>query len=459
MKKHHIYPTLKKHLEKGHIKSLLKFCDALHPADLAGAMEKVPVSETVRLFDKVGPRCASKVLSHMGSGDQANILPELSDADLSEIINEMSSDDRVDLIRIIPHERRQKLMQMLSRAEREDIIRLERHSEGTAGAIMTSEYIAFSEDITVREAMDIIRLEAADKETIYFTYVIDKEHRLFGSVTLRKLILAKTETKVRELMHLDPVRVRVEDDQEIAAGKMKKYDLLAIPVTDDDEILAGIITHDDIHDVIVEEATEDFHRFGAVIHEPPDLNLSMGQAGIWTMIRKRLPWLLILVFMNIFSGAGIAYFEDTIEAVVALVFFLPLLIGSGGNAGAQSATLMIRAIAVGDVKLKDWFGLLGKEVSVAIGIGMIMGLAVSLIGILRAGPEVAVVVAMTMILTVLFGSLVGMSLPFLLTRLKMDPASASAPLVTSIADIGGVLIYFSIATWYLRDIIAASGGV
>ena len=158
-----------------------------------------------------------------------------------------------------------------------------------------------------------------------------------------------------------------------------------------------------------------------------------------------------------FSGAGIAHFEDTIEAVVALVFFLPLLIDSGGNAGSQSATLMVRALAIGDVKLKDWFRLLSKEVTVAIGIGLAMGLAVSLIGIFRAGPEVAVVVAMTMVLTVLFGSLVGMSLPFLLTRFKMDPATASAPLITSIADIGGVLIYFSIATWYLRDMIAAAG--
>jgi len=190
-------------------------------------------------------------------------------------------------------------------------------------------------------------------------------------------------------------------------------------------------------------------------HKPPELGINIREADFLSLIRKRLPWLLVLVFMNIFSGAGIAHFEDTIEAVVALVFFLPLLIDSGGNAGTQSATLMVRALAVGDVHLKHWFRLLGKEVSVAIGIGLIMGVAVSLIGIFRAGPEVAVVVAMTMVVTVLFGSLVGMSLPFLLTRFRMDPAAASGPLVTSIADIGGVLIYFSIATWYLSDIIAA----
>lgn len=227
-------------------------------------------------------------------------------------------------------------------------------------------------------------------------------------------------------------------------------------MTDADDSLVGIVTHDDIHDVVVEEATEDMQKFGGVSHSFPDLNLNMKEARWATILRRRLPWLLVLVFMNIFSGAGIAYFEDTIEAVVALVFFLPLLIDSGGNAGAQSATLMVRALALGDIRLRDWFSLLGKEVSVAIGIGLAMGIALSVIGVFRAGPEVAVVVSITMIVTVLFGSLVGMSLPFLLARLRMDPATASAPLITSIADIGGVLIYFSIATWYLRDMITGT---
>lgn len=179
------------------------------------------------------------------------------------------------------------------------------------------------------------------------------------------------------------------------------------------------------------------------------MNMSLKDAGVWLLFLKRAPWLLVLVFMNIFSGAGIAYFEDTIEAVVALVFFLPLLIDSGGNAGSQSATLMVRALAIGDVRIRDWFKLAGKEVLVAISIGVAMGIAVSFIGYYRAGSEVAVVVAMTMIIVVLFGSIMGMSMPFILQRFRFDPATASAPLITSVADIAGVLIYFGIATWYL----------
>ncbi len=457
MNKPYIYPTVKKYLEKGQDDLLLEFCNSIHPADLAHSLESAHVDDVVELLTRLGPEYSSRFLAEMNPGYQTNILLKISDEVLSRIINEMPSDDRVDMIRNIPEERKQKLLQMLAKAERLDIVKLESYQEGTAGSLMTSEYAALSKDITAGEAIDRLRIEAPEKETIYYAYVIDEQRRLLGTVSLRELILALPEAKIEELMHPDPVKTTVQEDQEEVARKIKKYDLLAIPVTNGNEALVGIVTYDDIHDVIVEEATEDFHRFGGMTHKLPDLHVSLRDAGFMTMIQKRLPWLLVLVFMNIFSGAGIAHFEDTIEAVVALVFFLPLLIDSGGNAGSQSATLMVRALAIGDVKLKDWFRLLSKEVSVAIGIGLAMGLAVSLIGIFRGGPEVAVVVAMTMVLTVLFGSLVGMSLPFLLTRFKMDPATASAPLITSIADIGGVLIYFSIATWYLRDMIAAAG--
>ncbi len=457
MNKPYIYPTVKKYLENGQDDLLLEFCNSIHPVDLAHSLESAHVDHVVEIMTRLGPVYSSRLLAEMNPGYQTNILLKISDEVLSRIINEMRSDDRVDMIRSIPEERKQKLMQMLAKAERLDIVKLESYQEGTAGSLMTSEYAALSKDITAGEAIDRLRIEAPEKETIYYAYVIDEQRRLLGTVSLRELILASPESRVEELMHHDPVKSTVQEDQEEVARKMKKYDLLAIPVTNGNEALVGIVTYDDIQDVIVEEATEDFHRFGGMTHKFPDLHISLRDAGFMTMIQRRLPWLLVLVFMNIFSGAGIAHFEDTIEAVVALVFFLPLLIDSGGNAGSQSATLMVRALAIGDVKLKDWFRLLSKEVTVAIGIGLAMGLAVSLIGIFRAGPEVAVVVAMTMVLTVLFGSLVGMSLPFLLTRFKMDPATASAPLITSIADIGGVLIYFSIATWYLRDMIAAAG--
>ena len=447
-------------IDKQDLPSLRNTCQELHPADLADvieqASEQASLREMVFLLENLDPEYASRVLYHAAPDYPARIVPALSDESLSRIINEMSSDDRVDLLQRVSGERKEMLMHMLAKAEREDILKLESYREGTAGAIMTSDYAALNPDITAARAIEKLRLEAPDKETIYYAYVIGADRRLLGTVSLRDLILARPGTPIRKLMYTDPVCVKVGDHQEDVARKIRKYDLLAIPVTNDNDALAGIITHDDIHDVLEEEATEDFHRFGGMRHDVPGVGINISDASFMTMLRKRLPWLLVLIFMNIFSGAGIAYFENTIEAVVALVFFLPLLIDSGGNAGSQSATLMIRALAIGDVKIRNWFRLLGKEVAVAIGIGVAMGLAVSLIGIFRAGPEVAVVIAVTMVFTVLFGSLVGMSLPFILTRFRMDPATASAPLVTSIADIGGVLIYFSIASWYLSDIIAAA---
>jgi magnesium transporter len=231
-------------------------------------------------------------------------------------------------------------------------------------------------------------------------------------------------------------------DREEAVSLARKYGLVVLPVVDSAGALLGIVTADDLLDVEEEEVTEDFQRVASV--EP--FRTSLLETGARTLYARRILWLLVLVVVNIFSGAGIAYFEETIAATVALVFFLPLLIDSSGNSGSQSATLMIRALATGDVKLSDWGRLLGKELMVAILLGLTMAFAVSLVGIVRAGPEVAVVVSLTMMIVVMVGSLIGMLLPFILARFNLDPATASAPLITSLADISGVLIYFSLAT-------------
>ena len=246
-------------------------------------------------------------------------------------------------------------------------------------------------------------------------------------------------------MNREVIYVHTLDDKEDVADLIQKYDLLALPVTDNENRLVGIITVDDIVDVIEEESTEDIHKMATV----GKLDVNLLDASPFLLVRKRLPWLLVLIFINVFSGAFIAYYEATIQAVIALVFFLPLLIDSAGNAGSQSATLMIRALTVGDVELRDWFKLFRKEFIISLVLGIFMGLAVSVIGIFRGGIDVAIVVSLTMLVIVLVGSMLGMSLPFLFSKFKIDPAVASGPLVTSIADIAGVLIYFSIASWYL----------
>lgn len=452
-----LYTQIKDFLASQDEAGLKRFCQDHHPVDLALALDETEDQDLGQVMQMLDPDMAAEILSQMTSELQAKAIIILPDEVLSAIIQVMFSDDRVDLIRDIPAPRKERLLYMLAKAEREDILRLQSYASGTAGSIMSSDYAVLPADITVKAALEKLRLEAPNKETIYYAYVINKSRSLIGSVSLRQLIMSQPDILIESIMIPDPVRVKVEDDQESVAKKIQKYDLLAIPVTNEQDVLVGIVTHDDIADVLVEEATEDFHRLAAIGSAEPDAHVNIRDLDFFYMIRKRLPWLLVLVFVNIFSGAGIAAFEDTIAAVVSLVFFLPLLIDSGGNAGSQSSTLMVRALAVGDVKLKDWLELLKKEVLVSFGLGLIMGLAVSLVGVFRAGPEMAVVVAITMVLIVLFGSLVGMSMPFLLARFGLDPATASGPLITSIVDIGGVLIYFGLASWFLKDIVAAAG--
>jgi magnesium transporter len=261
---------------------------------------------------------------------------------------------------------------------------------------------------------------------------------------VREILLAHPEQRISDLMDNRFISLKANEDQETAVRVFRDYDRIALPVTDTRGVLLGIVTIDDVIDVAEEEATEDFHKFGSI----QDAVFNPLKARILFLYKKRILWLSALVFMNVFTGEAMAIFEDTLQAVVPLMFFLPLLIGSGGNAGAQSATLMIRALATGDVQMKDWFRLIGKELLVALLLGGTMALAVAGVASFRA-PEVLMVVATTMVCVVLVGSIVGLSLPFVFTRLGVDPATASAPLITSIADISGVLIYLSIATWYL----------
>ncbi|ADH87105.1 magnesium transporter [Desulfurivibrio alkaliphilus] len=445
-------------IDSSNKEKLGQFIAKHHAADLAGVLERLDPAEALPFFELLPIEEQAEVFGYFNSAFQQEMVDVLSPRRLAELVSVMDADERVDFFNKLDEEHQQAIMPCLAQAEREDIRKLASYREGTVGAVMTSDYAALTADLTVARALEKLRREAPDKETIYNAYVVDEQRRLLGVVSLKDLILARPEAKVQDLMNRGLVVLRAEEPQSEAAAKIARYDLLAIPVINGDDKLAGIVTHDDALDVSVQEATEDFHRMAGMTHKSPGLGeVNMLDASPWLIVQKRLPWLLILVFMNIFSGAGIAFFEDTIEAVVALVFFLPLLIDSGGNAGSQASTLMIRALATGRAHLKDWFALLGKEVGVALLLGGGMALAVSVVGIFRAGPEVAMVVAVAMVCTVLFGSLVGMSLPFVLSKLKLDPATASAPLVTSIADIGGVLIYFSLATWLLRDMIVAAG--
>lgn len=312
----------------------------------------------------------------------------------------------------------------------------------TTGILMNRHFIAIPVDYTADQAVQHVRNNVENKTNIHYLYIVNDEKQLQGVLSLREVLAAPAEVPVQAIMQKKVVSFPTDLDQEKAAQIFQDEDFVTVPVVNSQHRLVGVVHVEDILDVMEQEATEDFHKMApvATLHE------NLIEAKITTLYRKRIVWLVLLVFMNVFSGAGIAYFEDVIEANLALVFFLPLLVDSGGNAGSQASTLVIRAMAIGEVRMKDWMKMFTKEISVSILLGVTMAAAVASVGIFRGGPEIALVVALTMVAVVIVGSLIGMSLPFIFRKLNLDPATASAPLITSIADIIGVLIYFSIAS-------------
>ncbi|MDK9688412.1 MULTISPECIES: magnesium transporter [Halomonas] len=424
----------------------------IRSADIGEVLEELieeddALSAALAVLAILSAERAANVLGYLPKESQLEVVGELTDTQVLKLLEEMGSDERADLFNLLGEDRREALLRRMAHQEREDLKRLASYEEGTAGAIMTSDYVAIASGMTVSQAMMRVRQTAPDAETVYQLYVLDSDGHLIGTMSLRQLMVARPGAMVDDIMIKDVIKTPVDKAQEEVARIVARYDLLALPVIDADGRMVGIVTHDDAMDVAESEATEDIHK-GMSIGQLED---GVSRVPLWSLYRKRVFWLVLLVFANLFSGAGIAYFEDTIAAQVALVFFLPLLIGSGGNAGAQAATLMVRGMATGDVGVKDWSKMLGRELLVAGSLGLTMAIAVAPIGIVRGGEAVAIIVALSMVTIVLFGSLIGMCLPFVLERFNVDPATASAPLVTTLIDASGVLIYFSIATAVLAS--------
>lgn len=416
------------------------------------------LADAARLLEQAAPAAAlaalralpdladrGRLLGDLAPHRQAAIVALMERGELAAMVAVMPHDERADLFKRLDEAARESLLPALAAPERDDLRALAAHPEGTVGAVMTSDFATLDIGQTAAEAIDSLRRQAPDSETIYQAFAVGAAGDLLGAIGLRDLLLAAPDTPVAALLNRHPPVVRAGDPREAAARLIARYDLIALPVLDARDRLVGIITYDDAMDVAEAEATEDFFRAGSVAEIP----LPVRRASILRLYRSRITWLIVLVFGNILSGLGIAAYESTIEAYVALVFFLPLLIASGGNAGAQSATLMVRALATGDVRAGDWASMIGREVLVALLLGGSMALAVSMIGFVRGGADIALIVSLAMIVIVLIGSLTGISLPFLLGRLRMDPAIASAPLVTSLADAMGVLVYFAIAAQIL----------
>lgn len=430
-------------IQNNRITSATEHIKGLHPMDVADILEQLEPSQSWRVLERLPNR--AEIFTYFEAEQQTRLATELPRLSLAKLVNEMPADERIDLFKRFSRGLRESLLQALALDERDDIRTLAAHMEGTAGALMTTEFAVLRKNMTVEQAMMIIRREAPEAETIYHAYVVDLNRQLLGVVSLRELILADPQALIKDLMITEVVSAKVSDDQEDVAKTIARYDLLALPITDEEGTLLGIVTYDDAMDVVSEEMEDDFHKSAAM----GTVTGSFKDASIGLLYQKRVFWLVFLVFGNLLSGAGIAHYEDIIGANLVLVFFLPLLVGSGGNAGSQSSTLMVRAIATGDVVLKDWLKLTGREVFVSLALGGTMAAAVAGLGYWRGGDQgqqIAMVVAMSMVAIVMVGCLVGLALPFVLDKLGFDPASASAPLVTSICDVAGVVVYLYIAS-------------
>ncbi|MCG6659577.1 magnesium transporter [Halomonas campisalis] len=414
----------------------------LHPADLAEACRDETPYAALALLSFLSAAARAATFTELPADRQRRLSELMTEEELGDLLESLAPDARADLFKRVETGRRDGLLRYLPPEEQDQLKRLVSYPEGTAGALMSPQTVTVPANYSVQEVLAVLRRHSAQAETIYQIYAVDEADRLVGTLSLRKLILARPSAPVADYLTREVLTVEVTTPQESVAEMIARYDLLAIPVVEPDGRLVGIVTYDDAMDVAEEEATEDIHRQMSIGR----LEGSVSTAHPFELYRKRVGWLVLLVFANVFTGAGIAHFEATIEAYIALVFFLPLLVDSSGNAGAQAATLMVRGMATGDVHRRDWARLLGREIAVAASLGLTMAACIWAIGTLRAGSEIATVVAISMVLVVLVGSVIGMLLPLLLDRLGLDPATASAPLVTSIADIVGVVLYFALAT-------------
>lgn len=432
-------------IKKKEWKQLKNSINKLDVVQLAKLIDEMPEDDEVLLFRLLSRKLSKEVFQLLSFSKQEQIIEGLVEngRKLSNLINDLEPDDRTAFFEELPGKVTQRLIQLLTPEERQITTQLLGYPEDSIGRLMTPEYVAVRPTDSIEFTFQHIREYGKDSETLNVIYVVDNDWKLIDDITIKEILLASPDQKIEELTDREFVALKATDDQETAIKTFKDYDRTALPVINAEGVLIGIVTVDDIMDVEEEEFTEDFHKFGS-FHSAVSNPL---KERILNLYKNRIFWLLALVFMNVFSGAALLSFEKVIQSVVSLVFFLPLLIDSGGNAGAQSATLMIRSLAVGDVELGDWYRLIAKELVVSLLLGVTMALGVALVASYRA-PEIIMVVSLTMVLVVMAGSLIGLLLPFIFTKMKLDPATASAPLITSIADICGVIIYFSIATWY-----------
>ena len=418
--------------------------EEMHAADLADVAEALP-NEQVRTLLRVLPAArAADVLEYLDEELRAELLEEMPAAQAARLVSEMTPDDRVDVLEELEEGRAEEILAEIPAEARRETEALLNYAPDSAGGLMTTEFVQIPETITVDEALQTVRrlARAGRREAMHALYVTDEQGALRGVMSLRELLAAPEGTRIADVAWEEVVSVPATADRAEVARMTSEYDLVAVPVVDDGGRVIGVVTVDDVIDAIVEEQTEDVQKLGAMqpLEEP------YFQAGFWSIARKRGGWLILLFIEEMFTGTALRHYEATLASAIALTFFIPLIISSGGNSGSQSATLITRALAVGDVEMRDALRVFVRE----LGQGLVLGAFLGLIGLGRAmmwgnGIEVASVVALTLLFVVITGTIVGAMLPLAFTKLGFDPAIASSPFVASLVDVAGIIIYFNIA--------------
>src|SRR5215216_1844534 len=423
--------------------------------DLADLMEQLSAEKEAVAFRLLPRDQAAQIFSYLPIERQQDLLKAMAHEEVVDILNDMSDDDRTELLEELPAQVTQKLLSLLSPDERRQASQLLGYAENSVGRLMTPHFVRVRPTWTVARALDHIRRYGEDSETMSLVYVIDDKGKLIDDLRIRQILLAAPETLVSDLMDNRFVALKATDDQEVAVEAFKEADLNALPVTDTYGALIGIVTVDDIFDVAEEEATEDIQKIGGTeaLDEP------YMEIGIPTMVRKRATWLIVLFLSEMLTATAMGRFESEIAKAVVLSIFVPLVISSGGNSGSQASTLIIRAMALGEVTLKDWWQVMRREILSGLSLGAILGsigfIRISLWAVLfhSYGEHwllLATTVGIALVGIVLWGSLSGSMLPFILRRIGLDPATSSAPFVATLVDVSGLVIYFTVAAIILR---------
>jgi len=424
-------------------------------ADIAELVESMSSGEQVHVLRLIKPNLAALTFAYLDLDAQQNVLNSLSEDEAKYVLNEMAPDDRTALLAELPGEQAERLIELLNPEQRAIARALLDHREDSVGRLMTPDYVVVRKEWTMRHVLDHIRAHGRDSETLNVIYIVDDAHKLVDDLRIREILLAPLHVHVSDLMDSKCICLCVTDDKKKAVEVFGKYDRSALPVVDAHGRLAGIVTLDDVLDVAEEEATRDIQKFGGLeaLDEPYMIT------SLAAMVRKRASWLVILFMGELLTATAMGFFKDQIERALVLALFVPLIISSGGNSGSQAATLIIRALALREVRLKDWWRVMRREILVGLLLGSILGS----IGFVRIaawsavsnvyGPHwvlIGLTVSFSLIGVVLWGTLTGSMLPFLLRRLGFDPATSSAPFVATLVDVTGLIIYFTVAILLLH---------